>query len=55
MTDHSTGSDDSTLYSSLAEPAPPSTEGGDTLITAAKETVDRDREDAEATILRSER
>jgi hypothetical protein len=43
------------LYDALAEPAPPGAEGGDTILTAAKETIDRDREVAESTILLDER
>jgi hypothetical protein len=39
------------LYDVLAEAAPPSAQGGETTFTAAKETIDRDREEAEAMIL----
>jgi hypothetical protein len=40
-----------TLYEPLAEPAPPGAEGGETIFTAAKETVDRDHEDPDIGIL----
>jgi hypothetical protein len=41
----------SNLYDALAEPAPPTAEKGDTILTAAKETIDNDREEAEGSVL----
>ena len=44
-------SDSLTLYGALAAAIPSSADSGETTFTAAKETIDRDREDAEAMIL----
>jgi hypothetical protein len=41
----------SNLYDALAEPAPATAEKGDTIFTAAKETIDNDREEAEGSAL----
>jgi hypothetical protein len=40
-----------TLYSALAQSVPPSTERGETRITATKETIDDDREELDGLLL----
>jgi hypothetical protein len=45
--DRSDGAPRDSLYGQLAEPAPATVVHGETTYTAAKETIDRDREDLE--------
>jgi hypothetical protein len=45
------GQVDRSLYDLLAEPVPSSVQSGETSQTATKETVDRDREESDGTIL----
>jgi len=51
MSNSSIGSDCLSLYDMLAEDIPAGAQGGETTFTKAKETVDADREGAEALIL----
>ncbi|HEX5374958.1 MAG TPA: hypothetical protein VFW48_02260 [Solirubrobacterales bacterium] len=48
--DRSDGTSRDSLYGQLAEPAPATATDGETIYTAAKETIDRDREDLEETL-----
>ncbi|HKN45338.1 MAG TPA: hypothetical protein VJW23_15610 [Propionibacteriaceae bacterium] len=48
--DQSDGAPRDNLYGQLAEPAPATAAHGETTYTAAKETIDRDREDLEETL-----
>ena len=52
--DRSGGTSPGSLYSQLAEPAPDTAATGETTFTAAKETIDRDREDLDEMPLPSE-
>lgn len=48
--DQSDGAPRGSLYEQLAEPVPATAANGETTYTAAKETIDRDREDLEETL-----
>lgn len=52
--DRSDGPSPESLYSHLSEPAPVTAAAGETTFTAAKETIDRDREDLDDMPLPSE-
>jgi hypothetical protein len=52
--DRSGGPSPESLYSHLAEPAPVTAPTGETTFTAAKETIDRDREALDEMALPSE-
>lgn len=52
--DRSGGPSPGSLYSHLAEPTPDTAATGETTFTAAKETIDRDREDLDEMPLPSE-